>query len=178
VGVDNAAADWLFQDEQQLALQLNVLEPEAVRFLEALNYSDYCALTDLDIRLKARHGWHPSYLTAFDPRDKQTRVVLFRPGQDCQMVTDVSMTVDKQRLICDGGKKTACGQRNLPLRGQASATVFLKSVNFDPVGQDHWRCEQSDVFNAYTFKGSYYHAYVKLASCDMSQGKNNCRILS
>jgi len=138
--------------------------------MDSGNYTDYCALTDLDLRLKAEYGWHPSYLTAYDPREKQTRVLLFRPFKDCAMNTNVSLTADKQRIVCEGGKKSVCGSRNLPARGQPSSPLILKSVNFDPVGPDYWQCGDNELQNTYSFKGSYYYAYVKLATCDIPRG--------
>lgn len=53
----------------------------------------------------------------------------------------------------------------------AAPPVFLKVVNFDPKGQDHWQCDEDQELNSYTFKGSYYHVYVKLASCDTPKGR-------
>ena len=61
----------------------------------------------------------------------------------------------------------------MPERGARSRTLFLKDVNFDPVGQDSWRCSEdavSDQRAAYTFTGSYYHVYVQMAHCEPQTG--------
>jgi len=179
---EDSSADWTYIDETLQPVQLSVLEPAVIALLDDLNYTEFCALTDLQLSLSAQSGWHPSYLSAYDPRSKQTRTVLFRHNRDCEMSTSVTLSSDRQVLVCDGGRKTACGQRGLPERGQRTAPLFLRSVNFDPAGPEHWQCDSEDDFpeasllplppphNSYTFYGSYYHAYVKVASCDTPHG--------
>jgi len=96
-------------------------------------------------------------------------------------------------LVCTGGgggggQKTACGQRGLPERGHRTAPLFLRAVNFDPAGPEHWQCDADDdaalarsllpPHNSYTFHGSYYHAYVKVASCDTPRGTSSLLVLS
>ena len=59
------------------------------------------------------------------------------------MTTTLTLTRDKQALLCDGApaNRNACGRRYLPEVGQATATTFIKSVNFDPIGSDaSWQC--------------------------------------
>ena len=179
---EDSSADWTFVDETHQPLQLTVLEPSVISLLDDLNYTEFCALTDLQLSLAAQSGWHPSYLTAYDPRDKQTRTILFRHNLDCEMSTNVTLSVDRQALVCDGGQKTACGQRGLPQRAHRTSPLFVRSVNFDPAGPEHWQCDSDhDVtqagllptHNSYTFYGSYYHAYVKVASCDTPHGTVN-----
>jgi len=179
---EDSSADWTYIDETRQPLQLSVLEPSVISLLDDLNYTDFCALTDLHLSLAAQSGWHPSYLSAYDPRAKQTRTILFRHNRDCEMRTSVTLSADRQVLVCDGGQKTACGQRGLPERGQRTAPLFLRLVNFDPAGPEHWQCDGDDdvpqasrlplppPHNSYTFYGSYYHAYVKVASCDTPHG--------
>ena len=184
---DDSSADWTYVDETQQPLQLSVLEPSVIPLLEDLNYTDFCALTDLQLSLAAQSGWHPSYLTAYDPRARQKRTILFRHNRDCEMSTKVTLSGDRQVLLCDGGdRKTACGQRGLPERGQRTTPLFLLSVNFDPAGPDHWQCVEEDdasqpgllqpSHNSYTFYGSYYQAYVKVASCDTPHGTSTRRL--
>jgi len=50
----------------------------------------------VQVSVWAQSGWHPSYLTAYDPRAKQTRTVLFRHNRDCEMTTRVSLSADRQ----------------------------------------------------------------------------------
>ena len=177
-GVDSSA-DWRYVNETRQPLQLSVLESSVISLLDDLNYTEFCALTDLQLRLAAQSGWHPSYLSAYDPRAKQTRTILFRHNLDCEMSTSMTLSVDRQALVCDGGQKSACGQRGLPERGQRTSPLFLRSVNFDPAGPEHWECDSEDdvaqaallpSHNFYTFYGSYYHAYVKVATCDTPHG--------
>jgi len=93
-----------------------------------------------------------------------------------------------QSLLCGGAAlHNACGRRHLPPANQRSATVFIKSLNLDPRATDHWRCPSDsssrrssssrsssesgfDDLNRFTFSGSYYHVYVKLASCPPPAG--------
>lgn len=171
LGLGFSSSDWTADDESQLPLHLSVLEQSEVSVLDSINYTDHCALTDLTMRLRADSGWHPSYLTVYDPRDRETKIVLFRHNHDCQMSTNLSLSANRQGLLCEGGTKNACGQRNLPESGHESTTVFLRSINFDPNGPDRWRCEDDPSRNSYTFRGSYYHVYVKMATCDKPRGQ-------
>ena len=97
-----------------------------------------------------------------------------------------------QGLLCGGGRHNACGRRHLPPAGQPSATSFIKSVNLDPLGSSHWHCSDAAEYpglssssssssssvvasrlNSYTFAGSYYHVYVKLADCPPPTGDDD-----
>ena len=53
-------------------------------------------LTDLDVRISVDGGWHPSHLDVFDPRTKQSRIILFRHNRDCSLSTNLTLTDDKQ----------------------------------------------------------------------------------
>ena len=141
--------------------------------MESINYTDYCVLTDVEMRMTVDSGWHPSHLSVFDPRTKHSKIILFRHNHDCYMSTNLTFSRDKQGIVCDGGRRNACKKRALPDNGHATSTVFLKAVNFDPKGPDYWLCHEEYDYNSYTFKGSYYNVYVKLASCDTPKGTSN-----
>ena len=102
---------------------------------------------------------------------------------------------DKQGLVCDGGRRNSCGSRHAPLRGHASPTWFLRYVSLDLDGYDNWYCsgDKSTAaaaaaaddddddddgkpvtprHNAFTFSGSYYFVYAKLASCPPPTGRS------
>jgi len=64
--------------------------------LQMSNYSDYCVLTDVDLRVSVDSGWHPSHLDMFDPRTKHSRIVLFRHNRDCSLRTNLTLTANKQ----------------------------------------------------------------------------------
>ena len=106
-------------------------------------------------------------------------VYRFRGVIICKLIQCVCIFV--QGLLCNGGRRNACGRRHLPDVGRSSPTAFIKTVNFDPKGTDHWYCGAVDQNNAdnvldadlnrYTFFGSYYNIYVKLASCDPPKGR-------
>jgi len=87
--------------------------------------------------------------------------------------------------VCGGGQHNACGRRHLPAFGRRSPTVFIRSVNLDPKGAEHWLCSVDDQsasssssaaaaappdINRFTFYGSFYHTYVHLATCDPPKG--------
>lgn len=60
-----------------------------------------------------------------------------------------------------------------PLRwgpGRGDAPMFIKYVSMDPNGTDKWYCNDRDERNRYTLTGSYYYAYVKMASCPPPTG--------
>lgn len=137
--------------------------------IESLNYVDYCVLTDLEVNIQANKGWHPSYMVAFDPHTKETKIISIRRKRGCESRTNVTLTPDKQCLLCQGGEVNQCGSYNLPHRGQRSPTVFIKSATMDPEGHDKIDCHPHP--NMFTFRGSYYQAYIKLASCAPPRGK-------
>ena len=171
-GTDHASSEWNLENEARFPTQLSVLEKIVVNVLETINYTDsWCALTDLDLRLRADSGWHPSYMTVFDPKEKQIKTIVYRHHRDCLMSTNISLSPDKQGIVCEEGRKSACSQRNLPERGHQSSTLFLLNVNFDPNGPGNWECSDDELQNSYTFKGSYYYACVKMASCDTPSGE-------
>ncbi len=140
--------------------------------IESLEYKDYCVLSDLQFNVQAIKGWHPSYFVAFDPHTKETKIVMIRRSKGCEAKTNVTLTASKQSIFCDGGETNFCGMKNLPERGQRSPVLFLKSVTMDPQGYQSYTCppftEQEE--NMYTFLGSYYHVYIKLASCAAPKG--------
>jgi len=63
---------------------------------QSINYTDYCVLTDLDLRVMVDSGWHPSHLDVFDPLTKDSRIILFRHNRDCNMSTNLTLSADKQ----------------------------------------------------------------------------------
>ena len=154
-----------------------------INLLLSVDYTNYCVLTDLDLRVHIESGWNPSYLTVFDPAHRNVSIVSVKNQRFCEANTSLWLDVDKQGLRCDGGPVSSCGLRNMPERGQAAvpaAAAFVKYINIDLYGADHWYCQNSTAVerrNLFTFAGSYYHAYVKLASCDIPTGKSGIRLI-
>ena len=138
---------------------------------DSLNFSDFCVLTDLDFVLKAEGGWHPSYVLGYYPANKKNRILSFVHNKDCYTETNLTISENKQGLRCFGGRTNTCGRRNLPPKGRDSQTLFIKGVKFDPKGADSWTCPAFSDRNFYSFTGSYYHVYVKMASCPVPKGK-------
>ena len=175
-GPDGRSLDWTYVDERRRRYHTPVLDAGDVAALARLNYSAACVLTDVRLSVVAVASWHPTFVVAFDPAERRTAVVLMRHSRDCATATEFRLTGDRQAVRCDGAERHhACGQRNLPPRGARSPTLFLKDVNFDPVGQDSWRCPDDSVGGrdrraSYTFTGSYYHAYVQMANCGPQTG--------
>ena len=103
-----------------------------------------------------------------------TRIVSVRNKRDdCRFNASLTLSADKQRLVCDGPTTNKCGMRNVPPPHAADAdtdTWFIKYVSMDLHGLDHWYCSGFEKLNRYTFTGSYYHAYVKMASCSVPTG--------
>lgn len=170
-GRDHASLDWVYEDERRVRMQSVILEQNIIQLMESINYTDYCVLTDVEMTMTVDSGWHPSHLGIFDPATKHSKIIVFKHNRDCYMSTNLTLSRDKQGIVCDGGRRSACKKRNLPDTAHVVQTVFLKLVNFDPKGEDNWQCQEEEELNSYTFKGSYYHVYVKLASCDPPKGK-------
>lgn len=168
-GRDHASLDWTYVDERRTRFQSVLLDAQTVALLEALNYTDHCVLTDLTLSVTVDSGWHPSHISVFEPRTKHSKVLSIKHYRDCLMSTVLAFSRDKQAITCQGGPRNACRKRTLP--PEALSTDFLKVVNFDPQGLDHWQCREDEELNSYTFLGSYYHAYVKLATCPAPAGE-------
>ena len=154
-------------------LHTTVLSGEIIGMMESLQYYDYCVLTDLQVNIQAVKGWHPSYIVAFDPHTKERKIVSIRRKKGCESRTNITFTHDKNCIFCDGGEVNQCGTSHLPLRGQRSPVMFIKSATMDPIGHQSFSCPPftNNEENMYTFKGSYYHAYIKLASCPAPRGR-------
>lgn len=180
-GPDGRSLDWIYVDEQRRRYRTPVLDAADVDALGRLNYSAACVLTDVRLSVVAVASWHPTFVVAYDPSERRTAVVLMRHSRDCASATEFRLTGDRQAIRCDGAERHhACGQRNLPERGTRTRTLFLKDVNFDPVGQDSWRCPDDAADErrraAYTFTGSYYHVYVQMANCGPQKGSSVCSL--
>ncbi|KAI0240568.1 hypothetical protein LSAT2_008697, partial [Lamellibrachia satsuma] len=159
-GVENKASDWIYSHETSHYLRATFLTTEMVQVLTSINYTDYCVLSDLDMVIQMKSSWHPSYVVAYNVATKKTRTLVFKKkSRDCHVTTNLTLTPSKQGLFCNGGRRHSCGVRHLPQISEATPTMFLKYVNLDPRGVDHWTCQAAD--NSYTFHGSYYHVYVK-----------------
>jgi len=179
--VGRSAMDWTAVDERRRRIQTALLDDDAVAALQVLPYSDYCALTDVWLQLRVRAGWSPSYVVLVDgarSRNRETNIVSVRNARgDCRFNTTLTLSADKQRLVCEAGPTNNCGMRNVPSRrsqppGAASAagTWFIKYVSMDLYGPDHWYCSGLEELNSYTFTGSYYYIYVKMALCPPPTG--------
>jgi len=67
-----------------------------VWIVQSVNYTAFCVLTDVDMKVTVDSGWHPSHLDVFDPLTKSNRIILFRHNRDCAMSTNLTLTADKQ----------------------------------------------------------------------------------
>jgi len=83
LGTGDAAFDWALRDARRPRVQTPVLSDEMVRLFAATAATDYCVLTDLQLRLTAQGAWHPSYLTFYDPSLADTRIVSIRVSKRC-----------------------------------------------------------------------------------------------
>ena len=171
LGRDISTFDWSHVRQKQNRVQTSVLDDEMISTLQSISYSSFCVLTDLDLDLHVESGWNPSFVTVFDTTTKETKILSLKNLRDCQVNTTLSLSPDKQSLRCDGEPDlSVCGLRNMPERGQASPAAFLKYVNFELFGPDNWYCTGREGRSWYTFSGSFYHVFLKLASCHKPTG--------
>jgi hypothetical protein len=140
--------------------------------LKSIDYLEYCVLWDMNLVVDTDGRWHPSYIVFYDPVKKQDIVAAFKEKDEstCSVQTNITLSRNKQSFYCDGGKHNVCGLRHLPAKGHPTSTMFINNMELNPQGGDHWPCEGKELDNFYTFKGSYYHIYVKLASCPSPTG--------
>ena len=170
-GVEHKSVEWVFTREYRQSYSTKLLSTEAVNILKSLNHTDTCVLTDLLFELRMDNGWHPSFVKTYNVFANTNDILVFKHSKNCQMNTTLSMTETKQQLICSGGIINACGLHNLPAKNQfADGTTFISSVTFDPEGLGSVTCQQPPSRNSFTFIGSYYHVYAKLASCPAPRG--------
>ena len=182
--VGRSSMDWTVVDERRRRVQTALLDDAAVAALQVLPYSDYCALTDVQLQLRVRAGWSPSYVVLIDgarSRNRETHIVSVRNARGkCRFNTTLTLSADRQRLVCDGGPTNNCGMRYVPSRRSQAASLsdattradtwFIKYVSMDLHGPDHWYCSGLEQLNGYTFTGSYYYAYVRMAFCPALTG--------
>lgn len=64
--------------------------------VQSVNYTAYCVLTDVDMKVTVDAGWHPTHLEVFDARTRLSRIIVFRHNRDCAMTTNLTLTSDKQ----------------------------------------------------------------------------------
>lgn len=169
-GLDFMNDDWTFRDESSHRYQVMILDEQTAAMLPSLNYTDYCVQTDLDLRIKMNQAWHPSFIKMYVPSRKTEEIVQFRQYGKCVFNTTLSISANKQGLACEGGQRNVCGLNHLPNKDYVSVTVFLRNLEFDPEGADYFRCGENPSSGSYTLFGSYYHVYVKVASCRKPHG--------
>ena len=172
-GMDHESADWTYQCETRYRVKVTMLGNDVISMLKSIDYQDYCVLSDIDLVVNSNGGWHPSYIMLYDPVKKDDYVAAFKKKDEgtCDVQTNITLGRNKQWFFCNGGNHNVCGLRNLPQKGHSTSTMFINNLELNPQGGGHWYCEGKEMDNFYTFQGSYYHAYVKLASCPIPTGK-------
>ena len=73
-------------DVRRPRVQTPVVDDAVLSLLAAAAATDYCVLTDLELRLTVQGAWHPSYLTFYDPSLAETRIVSIRVSCSNQFV--------------------------------------------------------------------------------------------
>ena len=169
-GTDHKDRDWTFIREREHRFQDIIISRLSLEMIKSFNYTRYCVLTDINLVLKAEGGWHPSYVNVYNPQTKRTMALSFNHTKDCYSETNITFTLNKQGFVCGGGKINTCGKRNLPDKGQHSPPLFLRNLRLDPKGPEHHTCPGYGDRNYYSFMGSYYHVYIKVAQCSVPKG--------
>ena len=67
--------EWSLTERRRPRVQTPIIDDQTLDILRAVTFTDYCVLTDLDLRLTVQAGWNPSYLTFYDPQHAETRIV-------------------------------------------------------------------------------------------------------
>ena len=88
LGTDDVEFDWSLKDVRGPRVQTPVLGDRMLSLLTSTAATDYCVLTDLDLRLTVQGAWHPSYLTFYDPSLAETRIVSIRVSNNYQYHPD------------------------------------------------------------------------------------------
>ena len=70
--------DWALVDARGPRVQTPIFSDEMLQLLTSSTATDYCVLTDIDLRLTIQGAWHPSYLTFYDPSLAENRIVSIR----------------------------------------------------------------------------------------------------
>lgn len=70
--------DWALVDARAPRVQTPIFSDEMLQLLTSSTATDYCVLTDIDLRLTIQGAWHPSYLTFYDPSLAENRIVSIR----------------------------------------------------------------------------------------------------
>ena len=170
-GPAHQSLDWNFIHESDQKYTAHILTDLDISMMNFYNFTDFCVLSDVNAILEINTGWHPSYFKTYNPETKIEKVLYFKQKRDCLIHTNVSLSDNKQKVRCNGGPRNSCGLKNLPEKGSETDRVFLKSATFDPNGENSWICKPDETSNSYSFTGSYYHAYIKVASCPLPIGE-------
>ena len=170
VGSDQKAADWIYQSEFENKYQINMFPTDTLNLLKTLNYTRYCVLSDLDFSIRMESAWQPSYVVVFNPGNRRSKLLRFPNEEDCSMQSNLTLSESKQKFLCNGGPSNRCGYKAIPAFGVSTGTQFLKSASFDPQGNGNWRCSASEEGKSFTFHGSYYYGYLKMAQCTVPTG--------
>ena len=171
-GYEHQSLRWSFDNERAHPLRDTILDADAMATLAAVNYSDWCVLTDVRLEIRMHKTSRTSWVSVFDPKLRRSRHIVFRKNVYCSedLLMNVTLSDDKQRLLCSGRRRCSSAVRRLPNRKLHASTVFLQRLYLDPSTRANDRCALDD--SSYSFHGAYYYAYVKLATCPVPRGKS------
>lgn len=191
LGLDHSPhMDWSLIERKKFRVQTPFLNDSEISLLQNLTYSDYCVVTDLDLQLNVASAWNPSFVTFFDPVNKEVKILSLKNIRDCSINTRISLTSNGQSLKCEGSRVGSCTFKNVPVKDPpttrsppftsttspgntslpTSPSWFIKYVSLDLHGPDFWVCPAQEEKSWYTFNGSFYHVYVKVDACNPPNG--------
>ncbi|ESO06811.1 hypothetical protein HELRODRAFT_170833 [Helobdella robusta] len=79
--------DWNKVNETVAQVDTTFIDAETIKILDSYDYFDaWCVLTDLVISVKANASYHPSFISAYDPRERAVKTMVFRHGNNTRYI--------------------------------------------------------------------------------------------
>ncbi len=152
-GVDGAT-DWTMVDENELAKNISVISDQELTMFFNLIFYNITFESDLVFRMQADDSFNPSILTVVEIDTQQEKEMIIQDGRNNCVLTLVNT---KDRIKCttsDPVSSHACGERNMPAKGQTSNRLLLKRVLFQPRGPGSYAANDLWSRNKYTWSGT------------------------
>ncbi len=163
-GIDGAT-DWTMVNENELAKNISVVSDQALMVYFNMLFYDVVLYSDLTFFMQADNSFNPSVLTVVEIDTQQEKEMIINYGGNQCVLT---LTDTKDRMKCtsyDARRNHACGQRNMPNKGQVSNRLLLKSVFFQPRGPGSYTYKNQWWRNQYTWSGTKHLIIGETRKC-------------
>jgi hypothetical protein len=169
-GQKNMKHAWNKKRSHGSKLAGDIFSPVDIAAIRDFNFLDYNVDTDVKFNMQSGKSWHPSSLIALNVRSKVSFPMKLE--DKLNHGTKLTFTANKLGVTCSGSDDiNVCGTKGLPAAGERSGALIITNVNFQPRGSGAYAGGKWNR-NDYTWKGSKYFLYAKLADCERMTSKH------